>query len=199
MGKVVKSLSFLILAFFLTSCDNSSDECDESYLSVVENNVFTESNGYALRETLDALTHEYDITIFLTGEICSVGYQNPSNYKGGYTIEIINQNTQQTYRGVHTFSQKSYTYQSIDAITVNAGDHIKVKRVILPGYNSIVQAIGQVYTKKNAYLGKGDTIQYPITINPHIEINSANFYDNTPRELTSNWAVPKIGLGFKNQ
>ncbi|AMC10314.1 hypothetical protein Lupro_03165 [Lutibacter profundi] len=79
---------------------------------------------------MDLKTHQYQIKINANGEICSVGYQNPSTWSGNYIIEIINETTNASYSGTHSFSKAQLDYQSITPAAVSSGDIIKVMRTI---------------------------------------------------------------------
>jgi len=131
--KTLNLFTFLAISIALFSCDNDNDPtnnvCDDNYVSDLITTAYSITNGYVdLPEWMDLETHEYNIQINANGEICSVGYQNPSTYTGGYTMEVINITSGNSYSGVHTFSQSALDYQSITAIAVSSGDEIKVKK-----------------------------------------------------------------------
>jgi hypothetical protein len=152
-------------------------------------NVFAAANGYNDLVTMDLETHEYTMQINEDGEICSVGYQNPGTYTGGYTMTITNLTTNMSYIGVHTFSQAALDYQSITPVLVNNGDIINVKRTILPGYTMLNQTVGRLLRKSN-----GSNVPYPITQGTAV-FKSSNFYG--AGGPVPDFAQPYIALGFK--
>lgn len=140
---------------------------------------------------MDLETHEYEIQINADGEICSVGYQNPITYAGGYTMEIIN-NTNGTatdYSGIHTFSQTALDYQIITPVAVSSGDFITVKRTILPGYTVLNETIGRILRRTD-----NTDVQYPIP-QGNVVFEGAVFYG--AGGPVSNYGQPYIALGFK--
>ncbi|PHR70458.1 MAG: hypothetical protein COA67_08295 [Lutibacter sp.] len=187
-------LSFTLL--FFISCDNDNDPtnniCDENYVTSALTTAFSTANGYNdLAEWMDLETHEYEIQINADGEICSVGYQNPSTYTGGYTIEIINNtnNSATNYSGTHTFSQTALDYQTITPVIVTSGDYITVKRTILPGYTNLNQTVGRVLRKADF-----TNPPYPITQSNVVFSGSVFYGAGGP---VPNIAQPYIALGFK--
>jgi hypothetical protein len=138
---------------------------------------------------MDLETHEYQIKINASGEICSVGYQNPSTYSGGYTIEIINNNSPASYSGTHIFSQSALDYQPITPVVVSIGDVITVRRTILPGYSNLNQTIGKMYRRSDF-----TDVPYPITEGNVVFLGS-NFYGTGGP--VPNFGQPYIALGFK--
>ncbi|MFA9187287.1 hypothetical protein AAGV33_02845 [Flavobacterium sp. FBOR7N2.3] len=191
--KTIKILLFCIAAIAIVSCDNDNDPtnnvCDTSYVSTPITNAFSLANAYDDNVTMDLETHEYTLQINANGEICSVGYQNPNTYTGGYTMEITNTTTNVTYTGTHTFSQTVLDYQSITPLIVNTGDIINVKRTILPGYTMLNQTIGHVLRKSDY-----TDVPYPIT-QGNVVFLSSNFYGTGGP--VPNFAQPYIALGFK--
>lgn len=191
--KTIKTLIFCFAATLISSCDNDNNPtnnvCDTSYVSTLITNAFTAANGYNDLTTMDLETHEYTIQINANGEICSVGYQNPSTYTGGYTMEVINTTTNTSYSGVHTFSQTTLDYQSITPVLVNSGDIITVKRTILPGYTALNQTVGRLLRKSN-----NTTFPYPVTQGNAVFLSS-NFYG--AGGPAPDFAQPYIALGFK--
>ncbi len=194
MKKLNILLSFTLL--FFINCDNDNDPtnnvCDENYVTSALTTAFSTANGYNdLAEWMDLETHEYEIQINADGEICSVGYQNPSTYTGGYTIEIINNtnNSATNYSGTHTFSQTALDYQTIAPVIVTSGDYITVKRTILPGYTNLNQTVGRVLRKINF-----TNPPYPITEQNVVFQGSVFYGAGGP---VSNIAQPYIALGFK--
>lgn len=137
-------------------------------------------------EWMDLETHEYTIQINTNGEICSIGYQNPSTYTGGYTMEITAPGG--TYSGVHTFSQTAAQYISIPPITVVSGDIIVVKRTILPGYTLLNETVGRTIRRTNSA-----PIPFPLTAT-NVTFISSNFYG--AGGPVPNIAIPYIALGF---
>lgn len=191
--KTFKTLLFLMATIVLISCDNDDDStnnvCDENYLSLAESGVFTTANGYTLYETMDLETHEYTMEIYSSGEICSIGYQNPSTYSGTYTMEVENTTTNTTSSDVFSFSQSAIQYQSFTTpLQVNAGDTVIVRRTITPGYTMLNETIGSIYTNSNPNI-------FPINISTQAKITSTNFYGSGGP--VPNFGVPIIGLGFK--
>lgn len=191
--KTIKTLIFCFAATLIGSCDNDNNPtnnvCDTSYVSTLITNAFTAANGYNDLTTMDLETHEYTIQINANGEICSVGYQNPSTYTGGYTMEVINTTTNTSYSGVHTFSQTTLDYQSITPVLVSSGDIITVKRTILPGYTALNQTVGRLLRKSN-----NTTVPYPVTQGNAVFLSS-NFYG--AGGPAPDFAQPYIALGFK--
>ncbi len=194
-----RSLNLLLVMIILTvtiSCDNDNDPtnnvCDDNYVSDLITTTFSTANGYDdLPEWMDLETHEYEIQINADGEICSVGYQNPSTYTGGYIIEIINNtNTSATsYSGTHTFSQTALDYQTITPVLVSSGDFITVKRTILPGYTNLNETVGRVLRPTNL-----SNIAYLVTQGNVVFQGSVFFGAGGP---VANIAQPYIALGFK--
>ena len=191
--KTIKTLIFCFAAASLLGCDNDNDPtnnvCDTTYVSTLITNAFATANGYNDLETMDLEIHEYTMQINEDGEICSVGYQNPSTYTGGYTMTITNITTNTSYSGVHTFSQTALDYQSITPVIVNNGDIINVKRTILPGYTMLNQTVGRLLRKSN-----GSNVPYPITQGTAVFLSS-NFYGTGGP--APDFAQPYIALGFK--
>lgn len=183
-------IAFLTITFF--NCDNDDDStnnvCENGYVSTAITNAF--ATGYDdLPEWMDLETHEYDIQINASGEICTIGYQNPSTYTGSYTMEVINNTSSASYSGVHTFAQGSLDYQSITSVTVNAGDIITVRRTITAGYTLLNETIGRVLRKSDF-----TNVPYPLTAG-NVVFQSSNFYG--AGEPVPNIAQPYIALGFK--
>ncbi|OXB05662.1 hypothetical protein [Flavobacterium pectinovorum] len=191
--KTIKTLIFCFAATLISSCDNDNNPtnnvCDTTYVSTLITNAFTAANGYNDLTTMDLETHEYTIQINANGEICSVGYQNPSTYTGGYTMEVINTTANTSYSGVHTFSQTTLDYQSITPVLVNSGDIITVKRTILPGYTALNQTVGRLLRKSN-----NTPVPYPVTQGNAVFLSS-NFYG--AGGPAPDFAQPYIALGFK--
>ncbi|MCF6350020.1 MAG: hypothetical protein L3J23_03195 [Flavobacteriaceae bacterium] len=188
---------FLLIGFVLIiSCDNDSDPtnnvCEDTYVSTLISDAFSTTNGYDdLAEWMDLETHEYEIQINADGEICSIGYQNPSTYTGDYTMEVIN-NTNATatnYSGVHTFLQTGLDYQTITPVIVANGDFITIKRTILPGYTSLDQTFGRVLRKSDF-----TNPPYPITEGNVVFEGSVFYGAGGP---VPNIAQPYIAIGFK--
>jgi hypothetical protein len=191
--KTIKTLIFCFAATLISSCDNDNNPtnnvCDTTYVSTLITNAFTAANGYNDLTTMDLETHEYTMQINANGEICSVGYQNPSTYTGGYTMEVINTTANTSYSGVHTFSQTTLDYQSITPVLVNSGDIITVKRTILPGYTALNQTVGRLLRKSN-----NTPVPYPVTQGNAVFLSS-NFYG--AGGPAPDFAQPYIALGFK--
>ncbi|MCF6168502.1 MAG: hypothetical protein L3J55_08100, partial [Lutibacter sp.] len=77
------NLLLLFITLFMFSCDNDNDPtnnvCENNYVTDAITTAFSVANGYDdLAEWMDLETHEYEIQINENGEICTVGYQNPS-------------------------------------------------------------------------------------------------------------------------
>ena len=191
--KTIKTFIFCFAAALTISCDNDNDPtnnvCDTTYVSTLITNAFSTANGYNDLTTMDLETHEYTIQINANGEICSIGYQNPNTYTGGYTMEVINTTTNTSYSGIHTFSQTNLDYQYITPVLVNSGDIITVKRTILPGYTMLNQTVGRLLRKSN-----NSTVPYPITQGTAVFLSS-NFYG--AGGPVPDFAHPYIALGFK--
>lgn len=191
--KNLKNIFFSLLAIFIISCDNDNDPnnnvCDTNYLSVASSTVFTNANGYTLYETMDLETHEYTMTINASGEICSIGYQNPTTYTGTYVMEVENTTTSTSTSDTFSFSQANIQYQSFtNPLIVNAGDIIVVRRTISSGYTQLNETIGSIYTNTNPN-------PFPIAVNANATITSSNFYG--AGGPVPNFGVPLIGVGFK--
>ena len=191
--KPIKTLLFYLAITSIISCDNDNDPannvCDTSYVSTLITNAFSSTNGYDDIVTMDLETHEYSLQINADGEICSVGYQNPTTYTGGYTMTITNTTTNTSYSGVHTFSQTALDYQSITPVIVNNGDIINVKRTILSGYTMLNQTVGRLLRPSNY-----NDVPYPI-IQGNVVFLSSTFYGTGGP--APDFAQPYIALGFK--
>lgn len=192
MKNLKNTLAILLVSTF--SCDDDNDPtnnvCEERFVYDIMNTHFTLANGYTLTETMDTETHEYTIRILSDGEICAIGYQNPSSYAGGYTMEVENvTNPTTNYAGVHSFSQANLSFNSITPVIVSNGDFIKVKRTVLTGWTNFSELIGSVYENTTR-----SPITYGVTQN-NVEFISSNFYGaGGPKP---NAAQPIIALGFK--
>lgn len=193
--KILKTIALILLIIFTFSCDNDNDPtnnvCDENYVSTPITNIFSTINGYNdLAEFMDLETHEYEIKILADGEICSIGYQNPSTYTGGYTMEIINSTNSTTYSGIHSFSQTQLDYQTIATpIQVISGDVITVRRTILPGYSLLNETVGRILRKADF-----SDVPYPI-VQGNVEFLGSNFYGSGGP--VPNFGQPYIALGFQ--
>jgi hypothetical protein len=137
---------------------------------------------------MDLKTHQYQIKINANGEICSVGYQNPSTWTGDYIIEIINGTLSVSCSGTHSFSQAQLDYQSITPVAVSSGDITKVMRTI-SNNNSLNETVGRVLRKYDF-----TNIPYPIT-QGNIVFLSSNFYGSGGP--LPNFAQPYIPIGFE--
>ncbi|MFC4738654.1 hypothetical protein ACFO3U_01465 [Flavobacterium ponti] len=192
----MKTLKTLLLSLFIIviiSCDNDNDPtnnvCDSSYLSVASSTVFTTANGYTLNETMDLETHEYTMVVNSSGEICSIGYQNPTTYAGTYEMEVENSTTNITTTDTFSFSQSNIQYQNFTVpLIVNSGDTIVVRRTISNGYTLLNETIGSIYINSNPN-------PFPIAISANATIISSNFYG--AGGPVPNFGVPLIGIGFK--
>lgn len=196
----MKTKNFKILAILLTfsflttsSCDDDNDPvnnvCNDSYVSTPITNLFTAANGYDdLPEMMDLETHQYRIRINAHGEICSVGYQNPSTWTGSYLIVIKNETTNQQTSGTISFSQAQLEYKYITPLVVNSGDIINVQRTIF-GYTSISETVGRILRKSDF-----TDVPYPIT-EGNVEFLSSDFYG--AGGPVPNYGQPYIPLGFK--
>lgn len=191
--KIIRNLTFCFTMAAVLGCDDPqvspANICDTTYISSLITNAFSTANSYNDHITMDLETHEYTVQINNNIEICSIGYQNPTTYTGGYTMTITNTTTNTSYSGVHTFSQTAMDYQSITPVIVNAGDIINVKRTILPGYTMLNQTVGRLLRKSN-----GATVPYPITRGIAVFLSSDFHGAGGP---TPNFAQPYIALGFK--
>ena len=196
MKKSIYKLSILLtLTIAFTNCDNDNDPtnnvCDENYVTQTITDAFSVANGYVdLPEWMDLEIHEYEIQISADGEICSIGYENPSTYSGAYTMEVINVTTNTSYSGVHTFLQTGISFQSITpTVIVSNGDIIRVKRVLQPAsYTTIPEQTGRVLKIIAA------NVPYPIT-QGNVTFLSSKFYG--AGGPIHNIAQPYIPLGFK--
>lgn len=192
---MIKILNAFIILTLVVSCDTDNDPtnnvCEDYYVNNFITTAFSIANNYDdLPEFMDLETHEYVIKINADGEICSVGYQNPSTYTGAYTMEIINTTSLNSYSGTHTFSQgQLLDYQPIAPVIVSSGDIITVKRTIMPGYPNLDATLGRVLRPSNF-----SAVPFPITQGT-VEFLSSNFYG--AGGPVNNIAMPYIGLGFK--
>ncbi|WP_299432664.1 hypothetical protein [uncultured Aquimarina sp.] len=192
---IITTLKLLFFLLLTVSCDTDNDPtnnvCEDYYVNNFITTAFSNANNYDdLPEFMDLETHEYVIKINSNGEICTVGYQNPSTYAGAYTIEIINTTSLNSYSGTHTFSQgQLLDYQSITPVAVSSGDIITVKRTIMPGYPNLDATLGRVLRPSNF-----SAVPFPITQGT-VEFLSSNFYG--AGGPVNNIAMPYIGLGFK--
>jgi len=188
-----KLLLVSIGLLFFTSCDNDNDPtnnvCENNYVSTAITDAFSVANGYDdLPEFMDLKTHQYRIKINADGEICSVGYQNPSTWTGDYIIEIINETTNTSYTGTHSFSQAQLDYQSINPVSVASGDIIRVLRTIVNNTN-LNETVGRILRKSDF-----SDVPYPIT-QGNVEFLSSDFYGSGGP--VPNFGQPYIALGFK--
>lgn len=190
----MKTILLVILTTTLFfSCDNDNDPtnnvCENDYVSALITDAFSTANGYDdLPEFMDLETHEYEIKINANGEICSVGYQNPSSYTGDYTMEVINLTSGTSYSGTHTFSQAQLVYQNITPVTVSSGDIIHVKRTI-GTYTNLGETVGRILRKSDF-----TDVPYPIT-QGNVEFLGSSFYG--AGGPVPNFGQPYIALGFK--
>ena len=190
-------ISFILAATFLISCSDDDNDSTNNVCKEVDSGIsqglitaFSNVAGYDdLPEYMDLETHQYTIKINTDGEICSIGYRNPSTYTGSYTMEISNVTSGNNYTGVHSFSQSATSYVSITPITVQSGDVIKVKRTILPGYGLLNKTIGRIFRKSDF-----TNVPYPITAG-NVEFLSSDFYG--AGGPVPNIGQPYITLGFK--
>ncbi|MDR7208428.1 hypothetical protein [Flavobacterium piscis] len=191
--KTIKTFIFCFAAASICSCDNDNDPannvCDTTYVSTLITNAYSTANGYDDLTTMDLETHEYTLQINADGEICSIGYQNPGTYTGGYTMTVTNITTNTSYTGVHTFSQTVLDYQSITPVIVSTGDIINVKRTILPGYTLLNQTIGRILRKSDY-----TNVPYPVTQGNVVFLSSDFHGAGGP---VPDFAQPYIALGFK--
>lgn len=182
---------FLFSIFILTSCNNDDNTivsvCEEDYVNDLIMNAYASVNDYDLMESMDLETHEYKIQINADGEICSIGYQNPSTYVGDYTMEVINGGA--SYSGTHSFSQAALDYQSITTIPVSSGDIITIRRTIVAGYSNLDETIGSIYRRADY-----TNIAYPIPEGSVVFLES-NFYG--AGGPIPNFGQPYIPFGFK--
>lgn len=193
--KTLKSFLLCLIVASFTSCDNDNDPtnnvCDETYLSLAGSNVFTAANGYVLDETMDLLTHEYTMVVNASGEVCSIGYQNPSTYTGSYQMEVENITTNVTTSDTFSFSQAAVQYQSFTVpLAVNAGDTLVVRRIFTNTYTYTNEVIGNIY-KPSSF----NPVVFPIVINSNATIIAASFYGTGGPN--NDFGVPLIGVGFK--
>lgn len=191
---LIEKLPLVAISLLLfTSCDNDNDPynnvCEDNYVNDAITNAFSVANGYDdLPEFMDLETHQYRIKINADGEICTVGYQNPSTWTGDYIIEIINETTSMSYSGTHSFSQTQLDYQNINPVAVSSGDIIRVLRTIINNTN-MNETAGRVLRKSNF-----SNVPYPI-IQGNVEFLSSDFYGSGGP--VPNFAQPYIALGFK--
>lgn len=187
--KIAVLLTFSL--FVIASCDNDTDPtnnvCDDSYVSTAITNAL--AIGYDdLPEFMDLKTHKYRMKINADGEICTVGYQNPSTWTGNYIIEIINETSTASYSGTHSFSQAALDYQSITPVIVSSGDIVIVMRTIVNN-TTLNETVGRVLRKSDF-----TNVPYPIT-QGNIELLSSDFYGSGGP--VPNFAQPYIPVGFK--
>ncbi len=184
--------SILLLLLLTLSChvkDPKNAVCDTSFVDTAITTTFSATNGYDnLAEFMDLKTHQYRVKININGEICSVGYQNPSTWTGSYTIEVINETTNMSYSGVHTFPQAQLAYQNITPVAVNSGDVIKVMRTILNN-TTLNETVGRILRKSDF-----SNVPYPLT-QGNVVFLSSNFYGSGGP--VPNIGQPYITLGFK--
>lgn len=187
-------LLFIVGLFTITACSTNNPQpvsvCDESFGTNALTSVFSAANGYDnLPEYMDLKTHQYRVKINANGEICSVGYQNPSAWSGNYIIEIINETTNASYSGTHSFSQTQVDFQSITPVAVNSGDVVKVMRTIVNNTN-LNETVGRILRKADF-----SNVPYPIT-HGNMEFLSSDFYGSGGP--VPNIGQPYIPLGFKS-
>ncbi|QXP61533.1 hypothetical protein [Olleya sp. HaHaR_3_96] len=195
----MKNITFGILALLaitLFNCDNDDDcdyessSCENEYAANYMTTIFSIADGYEnFAEWMDLEVHEYDIQINQSGEICSIGYQNPSTYTGSYTVAVINNTSGLSYSGLHTFSQAGLDYQNITAVTVTSGDIITVRRIITPGYTPYDAVVGRVLRQSDF-----SDVPYPLASNQVVFLSS-KFSESTT--VINNNSQPYIAFGFK--
>ena len=188
--KTLKQTLILFLSLIILSCDNDDDAtnnvCDNTFVEQSIITAFTSAFGYS-NFNMDLETHEYRVKINANGEICTVGYQNPSVFSGAYDIEIINQTTSASYTGSHSFSQSAMDYQSITAVPISSGDIILVKRS-LPTGSTLFDQGGAAFAHTSG------TIPFPVTVG-NVEFLSSNAYGAGGPLI--DFVMPDIRLGFK--
>lgn len=196
MKTIFKTILFFAITLTFINCNSDDDTntpfdgCDESYVSTEMTQTFSTANGYTnltLEKPLEV--HHYAMRILQDGVICSIGYQNPTNYTGTYTIKITNNNNGFIYEDVLSFSQTELEYHTISQVlNVEAGDYISVWRTISPGYTDINQANGTIINKID-----NSAFAFPIS-GVNVEFLSSNFEGGGPAEYDT--AIPHIALGF---
>lgn len=189
------SKTFLIAIATLAICSCGSNDNDPTNPCETLNSPVVQAMATFISNTTDYIdepewmdleTHEYTIQINTNGEICSIGYQNPSTYNGSYTMEITAPGG--TYSGVHAFSQTATQYIAIPPITVISGDIIVVKRTIQPGYTLLNETVGRTIRRTNSA-----PIPFPLTVTNITFISSSFYGAGGP---VPNIAIPYIALGF---
>lgn len=124
-----------------------------------------------------------------TGEICSIGYQNPTTYSGTYEMKVFNTRSMQTISQTFSFSQSAMQYQSFSTpLFVNTGVTVVVSRTITSGYPNLSSTIGRMYQKTTP-------ITFPVVVNPFATITGTNFVG--AGGPVTDFGIPIIGLGFK--
>ncbi len=188
----------LFATIFISCCDDDGNNppnnvCQETDSAVSQGliNTFTAASGYDdLPEYMDLETHQYTVKINEDGEICSIGYQNPSTYPGGdYLMTVTNVTAGLSYSGIHSFAQGATDYQAITPVLVNSGDIIKVQRTIQPGYGMLSATIGRI-SRKSDYTN----VPFPVNAGT-VEFLSSDFYG--AGGPVPNFGIPHIALGFK--
>lgn len=194
--KIIIKTFLILLTITMFSCNSDDDQnttlngCDESYVSTEMTHTFSTANGYTnLTEAKPLEVHHYAMRILEDGVICSIGYQNPTNYTGTYTIKITNNNNGFIYEDVLSFSQTELEYHTISQVlNVEAGDFISVWRTITPGYTDINQANGTIINKMD-----NSAFTFPIT-GVNVKFLSSSFEGGGSAEYDT--AIPHIALGF---
>ena len=191
--KTLKTVLLIVLSttiFF--SCDNDNDPtnnvCEDAYVNDLIIATFLPSDYDNLPEYMDLKTNKYQMQINANGEICSVGYQNPSTFTGDYTIEIINNTSSASYTGTHTFSQAQLEYQPITPVPVASGDLITVMRTVV-GTTTLAENTGRILRKADF-----SAVPFPITAGNIVFLNSDFYGAGGP---LPNFALPVIPVGFK--
>ncbi len=196
----MKNLKLILLsltAVLFTNCDNDTDPtnnaCDSTYVTNSITAAFSTANNYNDLETMDLEMHEYKMKINANGEICSIGYQNPTVFAGSYTMEVINETSNVSYTGIHSFSQANLDYQNISTpVPVASGDIISVRRTIIQSSPNVSETIGRLLRKSDY-----TNVPFPIT-QGNVEFLSSNFVSsNNNGGPVPNFGMPYIAVGFK--
>ncbi len=182
--------AFLITATIGCSNDDvgvSTAICETATSPITEGLVALEGSGtYNTIDFIDLETHEYQIQINVNGEICSIGYKNPSSYTGDYLMEVIGPNF--TSGVQHSFSQTAFEYVAITPLAVTAGDILTVRRTVVSPYTDLNELIGPVLRRTDF-----NNVAYPL-VEGDVTFLSSTFYG--AGGPLPDFVQPYIPLGF---
>lgn len=173
-------------SLFLTTLQQEFEECNAPPCST-DNTMFAQAyNAITGTEdfTMDLWTHEYTFSTVENGTVCSIGYKGETA-EIEYTIQILDDQDNILYSGLHSFSDTETEYISINPVTLTAGTQYTIKRSI-PSYD-VGMGIGTL---------KMGTAILPYT-DEAITIHQARFYGGGGNENPVFNMIPYIDFGFQ--